>query len=124
LRRTLMTATDLVGPANDDVIRGLAYGDVSMLEAVTGLRLQNLQASRLDPRTHALVKVAALVALDAPRASYLWQVNTALEHGVTADDLIGVLIALAPQVGGPRVTAAAGELAVALGIDLDDQQPA
>src|SRR5262245_15348646 len=116
-----MTAADLVGPTNDDVIRGLAYGDVSMLEAVTGLRLQNLQASRLDPRTHALVKMAALIALDAPRASYLWQVNTALEHGVTADDLVGVLIALAPQVGGPRVTAAARELAFALGIELDER---
>jgi alkylhydroperoxidase/carboxymuconolactone decarboxylase family protein YurZ len=115
-----MTAGNLTGPASDDVIRGLAHGDTSMLESVVGLRLQNLQASGLDPRSHALVKVAALIALDAPPASYLWQVSTALEQGVTADDLVGLLIAVAPQVGGPRVIAAAGEIAFALGISLDD----
>jgi alkylhydroperoxidase/carboxymuconolactone decarboxylase family protein YurZ len=116
----LVTATNLPGRASDDVIRGLAHGDTSMLESVVGLRLQNLQDSGLDPRSHALIKVAVLIAMDAPPASYMWQVSSALQQGVTADDLVGLLIAVAPQVGGPRIVAAAGEIAFALGIALED----
>jgi hypothetical protein len=34
--------------------------------------------------------------------------------------MLGVLIAIAPQIGGPRLTAAAPELMVALGLSLPD----
>ena len=44
----------------------------------------------------------------------------ALESGATPEDLIGVLIAIAPQVGGPKLVAAAPELMVALGLSLPD----
>jgi alkylhydroperoxidase/carboxymuconolactone decarboxylase family protein YurZ len=118
-----VTTANLTGLVPDDVIRGLAHGDSSILESVVGLRLHNLQASGLDPRSHALIKVAALIAMDAPPASYVWQISTALEQGVTADDLVGVLIAVAPQVGAPRIIAAAGEIAFALGIALDEPEP-
>ena len=76
--------------------------------------------SGLDPRSYALVKLAALIALDAPPASYVWQVANALDDGATPTDIVGVLIAVAPQVGGPRVVAAAPELMVALGLTLPD----
>jgi alkylhydroperoxidase/carboxymuconolactone decarboxylase family protein YurZ len=66
------------------------------------------------------VKIAALIALDAPPASYLWQVANALDGGATPEDIVGVLKAVAPQVGGPRVVAAAPELMVALGLSLPD----
>jgi len=82
------------------------------------LRAELQRRSGLDARSFALVKVAALMALDAPPASYLWQVSTALEAGVTPEDLIGVLRAIAPQIGGPKVVAAAPELMVALGLSL------
>ena len=39
--------------------------------------------SGLDARSYALVKIAALIALDAPPASYLWQVANALDAGAT-----------------------------------------
>jgi alkylhydroperoxidase/carboxymuconolactone decarboxylase family protein YurZ len=74
----------------------------------------------LDPRSFALVKIAALMALDAPPASYMWQVGNALEVGATPEDLIGVLLAITPQIGGPRAVAAAPELMVALGLALPD----
>src|SRR5262249_61304736 len=105
-----------VGPGG--VMRGRAHGDSSILESVVGLRLHNLQASGLDPRSHALIKVAALIAMDAPPASYVWQISTALEQGVTADDLVGVLIAVAPQVGAPRIIAVAGDIGCDLGVRL------
>jgi alkylhydroperoxidase/carboxymuconolactone decarboxylase family protein YurZ len=62
------------------------------------------------------------MALDAPPASYLWQVANAIDAGATPEDLVGVLIAIAPQIGGPKLVAAAPELMVALGLTLPDGQ--
>jgi alkylhydroperoxidase/carboxymuconolactone decarboxylase family protein YurZ len=78
--------------------------------------------SGLDARSYALVKLAAIMALDAPPASYLWQVANAIDAGATPEDLVGVLIAIAPQIGGPKLVAAAPELMVALGLSLPDGQ--
>jgi alkylhydroperoxidase/carboxymuconolactone decarboxylase family protein YurZ len=103
----------------EDQIAGMARGDYGFLEAAVALRERNLEHSGLDPRAHALVKIAALVALDAPTASYAWQVAAALDEGVTPDDLLGVLVAIAPQVGGPRVVSAAGEIAYVLDIAVE-----
>ncbi|MGZ4270881.1 MAG: carboxymuconolactone decarboxylase family protein, partial [Solirubrobacteraceae bacterium] len=74
----------------------------------------------LDARTFGLVKIAALIALDAPPASYAWQVANALEGGATPEDILGVLRAVAPQVGGPKVVAAAPEVMIALGLDMPE----
>jgi 4-carboxymuconolactone decarboxylase len=114
-------------PANVDVsdntrevLTALALGDPDLLAEGLELRAQWKERSGLDARAYALVKLAALIALDAPPASYLWQVGNAVESVVTPEDLIGVLIAIAPQVGGPKIVAAAPELMVALGLSLPD----
>jgi 4-carboxymuconolactone decarboxylase len=52
--------------------------------------------------------------------SYLWQVANALDAGATPADLMGVLVAIAPQIGGPKTVAAAPELMVALGLSLPE----
>ncbi len=39
---------------------------------------------------------------------------------VTPEDVLGVLLAVAPQVGGPRAVAAAPELMLALGLSLPE----
>jgi alkylhydroperoxidase/carboxymuconolactone decarboxylase family protein YurZ len=44
-----------------------------------------------------------------------------LADGVTPEDILGVLVAVAPQVGGPRVIAAAPEIMLALGLDIDGE---
>ena len=103
-----------------ELLGALALGDPDLLAEGLELRAELKDRSGLDRRSYALVKVAALVALDAPPASYLWQVSNALDAGVTPEELIGVLIAVAPQVGGPKVIAAAPELMVALGLSLPD----
>ena len=103
-----------------EVLNALAHGDPDVLAAGLEIRADWEAKSGLDPRSFALVKVASLIALDAPPASYLWQVANALESGATPEDLIGVLIAIAPQVGGPKLVAAAPELMVALGLSLPD----
>jgi 4-carboxymuconolactone decarboxylase len=102
-------------------LAGISAGDMQFIETAVGLREGMLDATGLDPRTFALVKVAALIALDAPPASYAWQVANALEEGVTPEDLVGTMIAVAPQVGGPRTIAAAAELTLALGLSLPPQ---
>jgi alkylhydroperoxidase/carboxymuconolactone decarboxylase family protein YurZ len=105
-----------------DALAGLALGDPGLLGEGLELRADWQAQSGLDPRSFALVKIAALIALDAPPASYLWQVGNALDAGATPRDLVGVLHAIAPQVGGPKIVAAAPELMVALGLSLPEDQ--
>jgi hypothetical protein len=70
-----------------------------------------------------LVRLAALVAVDAPAAAYA--ANLGCGPQLTLDDIRSVLIAVAPIVGAPRVVSAASRLDDALGtaLDLDDLAP-
>jgi 4-carboxymuconolactone decarboxylase len=110
-----------VDDTTKQALNGLTIGDPDLLAEGLELRMAWQERSGLDARSFALVKLAALIALDAPPASYLWQVANALDAGATPADLVGVLIAIAPQVGGPRVVAAAPEIMVALGLSLPDE---
>ena len=111
----------VVGADTHQTLSDLSSGRGDVLEQALGLRELDRSASGLDPRTFALVKIAALIALDAPPASYAWQLGNALAVDVTPEDILGVLVAVAPQVGGPKVIAAAPEIMVALGLDVDDE---
>src|SRR5262249_32377713 len=108
----------------DDVTRdslfSLSAGDLDILEEGLKVRAQGRAVSRLYARSYAMCKIAALVAVDAPPASYVFQVALALDAGVTSNEILGVLKAVAPQVGGPRGVAAAPEIMVALGLALPD----
>ncbi len=115
-----MPAKADVDDATRDALGGLALGDPELLLEGLEMRAEMQERSGLDPRSFALVKVAALIAVDAPPASYLWQVSNALDAGCTPEELMGVLRAIAPQVGGPRVVAAAPEIMVALGLSLPE----
>ena len=112
-----------VNQVTRESLLGLAVGDLDALEE--GLRLREMwqKKSGLDVRSYALCKIAALVCLDAPPASYVFQVATALDAGVTPDEILGVLRAITPQVGGPKVVAAAPEIMMALGLALPDGPP-
>jgi 4-carboxymuconolactone decarboxylase len=107
-----------VDTATRETLAGLALSDPDLLLAGLEARAQWQESSGLDPRTYSLCKIAVLIALDAPPASYLWQVANALGSGCTPEDLLGVLKAVAPQVGGPKTVAAAPEIMVALGLSL------
>lgn len=112
----------VVGAETHQTLSGISAGDADILEKAIGLRELNREGSGLDGRTFALVKIASLIALDAPPASYAWQVANAIDEGVTPEDIVGVLKAVAPQVGGPRVIAAAPEIMLALGLSLPDDE--
>ena len=98
-------------------LEGLAAQQEDIVASLLEMQLHNLEASGLDPRTYSLVKIAALIALDAPPASYTTQVEFARAAGVEPGEILSVLIAVAPQVGLPRAVAAAPELMLALGLD-------
>ena len=66
-----------------------------------------------------LVRIAALVAVDAPPASYLMNLGTAAELGIGEEQVRGVLAAVAPIVGTPKVVAATGNIVRALGVALE-----
>jgi 4-carboxymuconolactone decarboxylase len=104
----------------EDTLRGVSVGDTPLLERLLSMQLDNLAASGLDPRSYSMVKLATLIAVDAPPASYVAQLAFAREAGVTTDEVIGVLVAAAPQVGIPRVVAAAPEIMLALDLPLDE----
>jgi 4-carboxymuconolactone decarboxylase len=115
-----MTTPVDVDDATRDSLSSLSAGDLDILEEGLKLREQWQAVSGLDARSYAMCKIAALVAVDAPPASYVFQVALALDAGVTPNEILGVLKAVAPQVGGPRVVAAAPEIMVALGLALPD----
>ena len=102
------------------MFRGLARMDPDIVESLLGMQLENMEASKLTPREYALVKIAALVAMDASPASYAWQVGFAQSAGLTEEELLGVLVALAPTVGNARIVSAAVDLAFSLGHEVDE----
>ena len=87
----------------------------------TVLEMTAASVDRVDFSDEALmlVRLAALVAVDAPPASYLLNLGAAAGTDLTLEDARSVLIAVAPIVGGPRVVSAAGNIASALGLALD-----
>jgi alkylhydroperoxidase/carboxymuconolactone decarboxylase family protein YurZ len=72
-----------VDAATRDALNGLSLGDLEVLGEALELREAAQENSGLDARTFSLVKIAALIALDAPPASYLWQVSNALDSGAS-----------------------------------------
>ena len=97
--------------------RGSAMTDETpVLDTLADLTAASLAHNSLAPRELMLVRIAALIAVDAPPVSYLANAGAAEESGVTADDIQGVMIGVAPVVGSPRVVSAAGKILRALGL--------
>lgn len=86
-----------------------------VLDSLAALNAVSLAEGTLDAREHMLARIAALVAVGAPDASYLLNASAAADAGVTVEDVQGVLIAVAPIVGTPRVLAGAAGITRALG---------
>ena len=74
------------------------------------MNLDAAERSGLDSETYLLVRLAALVAMDAAPVSYLITLGAAADTGLTVEQMQAVLVAIAPVVGSARVTAAAGAI--------------
>jgi alkylhydroperoxidase/carboxymuconolactone decarboxylase family protein YurZ len=101
---------------SEEIMSSLASGDRPVLEAIAAMNLDTLALSSLDPQTYVLVRLAALVAVDGPPASYLVNLGLASDVGITPEQVQGVLTAIAPIVGSSRVVAAAGNALRGLGL--------
>ena len=104
---------------SQDRLDKVAHGDAPVLEQLAAMNLDTLQNSGLDERTYHLVRLAALVAIDAAPVSYLVNLGSAAEAGVTLDEGQGALVAIAPIVGSARVASAAGKILRAWGVAAD-----
>lgn len=94
----------------------MTTGAAPVFETLADINAVSLARSELDPATLVMVRIAALVAVDAPPLSYLMHLGPAIEANVTAANIQDVLVTVAPIVGAPRVVTAARTIAEALGI--------
>ena len=79
----------------------------------------SLEATTFDANTAMLVRIAALVAVDAPPASYVMNLAAAAELGVGEDEVSAVLAAIAPIVGTTKIVSASGNILRALGFVIE-----
>ena len=96
--------------APESALTSIAQGDAPVLERLVAMNLDSLEGSGLDEKTYFMVRLAALVAMDAAPVSYLMNLGLAREAGVTLEEAQGTLIAIAPMVGSARVASAAGKI--------------
>jgi alkylhydroperoxidase/carboxymuconolactone decarboxylase family protein YurZ len=89
--------------------------DTPVLDTIVDITTASVQHNSVSPRDFMLARLAALIAMDAPTVSYLANAPAAEQAGLTAEDIEGVMIAIASVVGTPRVMAAAGHIFRALG---------
>jgi alkylhydroperoxidase/carboxymuconolactone decarboxylase family protein YurZ len=94
---------------------GSVTTETPVLDTLADITVASVEHNSLAPRELMLVRIAALIAVNAPPASYLANAEAAVDSGVTAEDIQGVMIGVAPVVGTPRVVLAGGNILRALG---------
>jgi len=86
-----------------------------VLDTLADINLASIEHTHLAPRELMLARIAALVAVDAPPASYLANLGSAADASLTEEDVADILIAVAPLCGTAKVVAAGGNIMRALG---------
>jgi 4-carboxymuconolactone decarboxylase len=104
-------------PHEDKLLR-LTVNDDAFTARILTMH-QDADVQGLDPRTCALVRLGVLHAIGAAQGSVGCGVDASLAAGASVEEIVDTLIAVAPMIGLPRVVAAAPELALALGFDVD-----
>jgi alkylhydroperoxidase/carboxymuconolactone decarboxylase family protein YurZ len=79
-------------------------------------------SSDLDAKTQALIRLGALLAVGAGTVSLRATADLAAAAGASDDEIVGVLLAIAPTVGHARVVGVAPHLGLALGYDFDAEE--
>jgi len=101
------------------LLQRLAAHDERSIESALGIRPECGDLGAMDAKTCALVRIGALLGIDATAPAYQWAVGRAFAAGATADEIVGTLIAVAPTIGVARVVSAVPALALAIGYDID-----
>jgi alkylhydroperoxidase/carboxymuconolactone decarboxylase family protein YurZ len=103
----------------EETFRRLVIGDPELLAAIARSGDARAPVTRLDEHIESLIRIAVLVPLDAPQASYQAAVGAAVRAGASLDDVLGALLAVAGWVGSPQMVTAASRIALAAGYDVD-----
>lgn len=90
--------------------------DSPLLDTLKDMTEASMSRTSLSDRELMLVRIGALAAVDAPISSYFLNMGVAVEVGLTTEDAQGVLIAVAPIIGAPKVVASAAAIAEAYGL--------
>jgi 4-carboxymuconolactone decarboxylase len=101
-----------------ETLRRLAMIDEGFVQDEAGLGLDLTMASAVDPKTAALLRLGASIAIGSAAVCLEWSTGRALAAGATEDEIAAVLLAIAPVAGLSRVVSAAAEVATALGYDI------
>ena len=91
-------------------------GDTPVLDTLADITAASVEHNSLSPREFMLARLSALIAVDAPPMTWIANASAVTESGLTVEDLQGIMIAVAPVVGTPRVMAAGGHILRALGM--------
>jgi hypothetical protein len=94
-------------------------GETPLLDLLGKMTEASADACSLDAETFQLVRIAALVAVDAPPVSYMLNLGAASDLGIDGDKVGDVLAAVAPIVGTARVASATGKMVRALALGLE-----
>ena len=100
-----------------ETLRRLTMIDEVFVEGQAGLGLAC--ASALDGKTAALLRLGAAVAIGSPGVCLEWSTSRALAAGATEEEITDILVVIAPVTGLSRIVAAAPEVAIALGYDVE-----
>ena len=101
-------------PTPIPVPEGLRGLDPAAVAALRDVRIELERLSGLGERTIELVRLGTLVALGAPPDAFASHVARAVEGGVAAQEIWGVVLAVAPLVGVPRLVSSVPAIRAAL----------
>ena len=90
-----------------------------ILDLLASMTAESIEVSTLDAEAVMLVRLAALVAVDAPPVSYLLILDPAADLEINAEQVRDVLTAVAPIVSTARVASATGNIVRALELELE-----
>jgi 4-carboxymuconolactone decarboxylase len=93
--------------------------ETPVLDLLESMTADSIEASSLDSETLMLVRIAALVAVDAPPVSYALNLEAVGELEIDPEQVQGVLAAVAPIVGTARVASATSKIMRALRLELE-----
>ena len=93
--------------------------ETPILDLLASMTADSIEASSLDAETLMLVRIAALVAVDAPPVSYAFNLETAGDLEIDPERVRGVLAAVAPIVGTARIASATSKIVRALKVELE-----
>jgi 4-carboxymuconolactone decarboxylase len=103
-------------PDQVKLLRRLALNEQSAVNAVMSSELGDVDT--LDPRTAVLVRIAALLSVDADPATFQWAVELGIAAGVDDGDVYRTLVVVAPIIGMARLTSSLPHLLAAFDLDI------